>query len=227
MKAAQVFAGRVVLAASVFLLGLFAMGATFDVIRSSPSVLFLMQGFVSAPFEMLIPLFLSGYILLSALGVSIAWGRRRLSVLFFSLFSFNFWWAFYSHALFDPGNLYWFPTQYLSGWSFGLYWDVETLYVFLLGVGLFAASRLISGAGVVRTAMGSLEIGAVALMAFMGALLLVDPHWFFVQVANYEQDVFGLNLNFLSNGLLFYASAAVALAAELSSPRWRLEPARP
>ena len=202
------------LAASIFFLGLFGMGASLDVVINSPYNS-LMDGFVFVAFEMLVPLFLIGYILLGGMAIALAFGRKRTSSFLFALFALDFLWTFFSHRLTEPGNLFWFPTQYLTGWSLGLTWDFETLYAFLTAVVLYALSRLLCSGTVSDAVASTLSLASVTLMTFTTALVISYPGWFNAHVANYSEDVFGLNLSFVTNGLLFYASAGVAFAARL------------
>lgn len=212
------FTGKVAMALAVFLMGLFAMAAVFDLASSTPWLLWAMQGFVDAPFELFLPLFLTGFLLLAALGVSIAWGRRKASVLLFAGFTINFWWTFFSHTLLQPGNLFWFPDisgSWFARWSSGMTEDVEAFYSFLSAIGAFFASRMLINKDLLRSIAESLVLGSVALGAFSGLLLLMAPGWWVVQVTNFEADIFGMDLRFISNGLLFCASCATAILSSI------------
>ena len=135
-----VLAEKTAKAASVFLLGIFGMAATFDIANSTPWLLWSMRGFVDAPFELFVTLFLSGFSLLGACGASVAWRKWRWSAALLGAFLLNFWWVFFSHALTQPGNLYWFPDlggSWFASWSSGTTEDLQAFYSFLASVGLF------------------------------------------------------------------------------------------
>jgi len=214
----SVFVARVAMALAVFLAGIFAMAAVFDLASSTPWFLWAMRGFVDAPFELFLPLFLTGFILLAASGVSVAWGRRKTSVVLLAVFVINFWWTFFSHTLLQPGNLFWFPdigSSWFARWSTGMTEDVEAFYSFLSSVGAFFVSRILTTKDLLRSVAESLFLGSVALGAFSGLLLLMAPGWWVVQVTNFESDIFSMDLRFVSNGLLFCASSATAVLSSI------------
>ena len=178
-----------------------------------------MLGFLSFPFVAFLPLFLTGYLLLAAFGALVALGRRRLYAVVLALFISDFFWTFFSHVIFQPHDLFWFPTQYSANWGFGPSWDVETFYAFILADGFRFASRLLSSGSLVAGAVASLTLASVSLMVFTGALIAAYPGWFNAHAANFDVDFLGLNLSSITNGLLFYLSAGVAFLAEIIGRR--------
>ena len=209
---------RLAKACSVFFLGIFGMAATFDIANSTPWLLWSMRGFIDAPFELFVPLFLTGYILLGAFGVSIAWRKWRVALIFLTGFLLNFWWTFFSHTLTQPGNLFWFPDlsgSWFAKWSSGTTEDLQAFYSFLAAVGAYFVSRALSTRSVVRPIAQSLLFGSGALVVYTGLLSVMAPAWGTDHVTNFEEGLCGMDFAFVSHEVLFFASCVVAAISGL------------
>ncbi len=197
-------ANRLLLATSFFLMGIFSMVGVFDILNSSLNPV--MEGFVLAPLELFLPHFLLGYVVLACFSVALAFGRRRLALVFLGGYLFAFWFFFFSKAVLINLGDSWF----VSG-TIGIREDVEGLYAFIMGLATFAGSRVLATRRVWRSLLDTVLVGAGVLGAFTGGIGVLAPPFWTVHVTNFQEDFLGLgvNLNFVTNELVFVIAVTI------------------